>query len=109
MTHLELEVLVHLMVVAVAEIILCITTLVVYSTWKEAHIMQLKELTYSSSAEGVWINEQRVKQELAAHGFTSPEDFDMCIDYVKHEGDYRTTVAGERLYNAGDVLRYLGY
>lgn len=60
--------------------------------------------TYSESAEGVMITGRRLIQELRTHGITGEDEIRECMTEVGHR---REGVLD--LYNAGDVLRFLGY
>lgn len=56
-------------------------------------------MTYSESAEGVSITKARALQELQRHGVFRAEDI---AEFLADCGD-------REIYNAGDVLRWLGY
>lgn len=56
-------------------------------------------MTYSESAEGVTISRRRALQELRTHGCDDAESIDL---FLAECGSHDT-------YNAGDVLRWLGY
>lgn len=57
------------------------------------------DMTYSESAEGVLINRARIARELASHGLAGMVD--ECVAEIPPRRD--------GLWNAGDVLRWLGY
>lgn len=69
--------------------------------------------TYSESAEGVMIDERRVRIELATHGFTSDEDLNECLGEIEQHVTYDYPANGGQVrkvrYNAADVLTWLGY
>lgn len=56
-------------------------------------------MTYSESAQGVMITPDRARKELATHG--AEADFDLFCSEV--------TADAHGMYNAGDVLNWLGY
>lgn len=56
-------------------------------------------MTYSESAEGVLITKERAILELRKHGIFRDEDF---AEFLADCGD-------RPVYDAGDVLRWLGY
>lgn len=56
-------------------------------------------MTYSESAEGVQISRQRALKEIADHGLTGADDLD----------DFYDVCGDQESYDAGDVLRWLGY
>jgi hypothetical protein len=61
--------------------------------------------TYSESAEGVLIDRARAATELARHGFTTAECLDECLAECRpFDG-----TDGVTRWDAGDVLRWLGY
>lgn len=55
--------------------------------------------TYSESAEGVMIGKARVAQELDKHGCGDQAFAEFANEYPSTNGKW----------NAGDVLRFLGY
>lgn len=55
--------------------------------------------TYSESAEGVIISKARALQELVKHGVGDEEN----------QKDFFTDCGEKEEYDAGDVLRWLGY
>jgi len=61
----------------------------------------MAEMTYSESAEGVRITARRVQQELVRHGLPDEMSLLECLAECAEDADGR--------YNAGDVLRWLGY
>ncbi|ULB12322.1 hypothetical protein ORIO_21255 (plasmid) [Cereibacter azotoformans] len=56
-------------------------------------------MTYLESAEGEIITKERALRELKAHGVTAPEG---VAEFLQDCGD-------REVYDAGDVLRWLGY
>jgi hypothetical protein len=56
-------------------------------------------MTYSESAEGVEITKQRALQEIRRHGLVREEDVQ---EFMADCGD-------REVYEASDVLRWLGY
>ncbi|MCL4068166.1 hypothetical protein M3484_16465 [Pseudomonas sp. GX19020] len=56
-------------------------------------------MTYSESAEGVIITKARALRELQRHGIFREEDI---AEFLADCGD-------KAAYDAGDVLRWLGY
>jgi len=60
----------------------------------ESHLM-----TYSESAEGVPITFERALEELAAHGVLEPQNI----------ADFLQQLGLRASYDAGDVMRFLGY
>ena len=67
----------------------------------------MTQKTYSQSARGVMITAQRVRQELASHGFNTAEDFDECFASIPCAGVDSTGLL--KVYDAGDVMDWLGY
>jgi len=57
-------------------------------------------MTYSESAKGVMITAKRAFSDLRRHGMVS-DDFDMFDHEVKPNAD--------NMYDAGDVMDWLGY
>ncbi|NPD15050.1 hypothetical protein HOY34_07510 [Xinfangfangia sp. D13-10-4-6] len=55
--------------------------------------------SYSGSAEGILISRERAFEELARHGLHDPASRE---EFLGDCGDHAT-------YDAGDVLRWLGY
>lgn len=65
------------------------------------------ERTYSGSARGVAITAERVIYELEVHGFTDADDVADCfasLPVIWWEGSPAHT-----MYDAGDVMDWLGY
>ncbi|GEM95446.1 hypothetical protein RSP03_45130 [Cereibacter sphaeroides] len=58
-----------------------------------------KMMTYLESAEGETITKERALRELKAHGVPVPEG---VAAFLQECGD-------REVYDAGDVLRWLGY
>lgn len=56
-------------------------------------------MTYLESAEGEIITKERALRELKAHGVPAPEG---VAEFLQDCGD-------REVYDAGDVLRWLGY
>jgi hypothetical protein len=56
-------------------------------------------MTYSESAEGVLITFERALEELAAHGVLEPQNI---AEFLQELGLCAS-------YDAGDVMRFLGY
>lgn len=56
-------------------------------------------MTYLESAEGEIITKERALRELKAHGVPVPEG---AAEFLQDCGD-------REVYDAGDVLRWLGY
>ena len=64
-------------------------------------------MTYSESARGVMIPATRVREELARHGFTSPDELRECLDSIPvGHTEWRGSF---KLFDAGAVLDWLGY
>jgi len=62
--------------------------------------------TYSESARGVMITDERVREMLAEHGFRGRDEFFDCLaSMIDHAPDS----AANGIYDAGDVLDWLGY
>lgn len=69
----------------------------------------MDEPTYSESARGVLITRTRAERELMNHGVTLASDIDECFATIPAHSDNCGTPFAAPMYDAGDVLDWLGY
>ena len=69
--------------------------------WRGYGVDMQHDMTYSESAEGVTITVERAVRELSSHGCVDVDDVWACLTETPRNADGS--------YNAGDILRWLGY